>query len=611
MQLDRLSKKLEGISDASQKGRRVRDLFQMMTNCKELWFEAYANIYSNEGAITMGVNRNTLDGFSEERVDAIIDKLKRKKYKFRPVRRVYIPKHSGKKRPLGILIGDDKLVQEVVRILLERIYEPIFSNHSHGFRPNRSCHTALKQIERVWTGVKWYIEYDIENFFNNMNHEIMVHLLEKRIDDRRLINLIKGMLRAGYLEDWVYCPTYSDTPQGGGVSPILSSVYLHELDTFMEHAIKEFHRGKLKRPNPEYTRLQARKKRVRKKIDLVGKRPELMEEYRELGRIQRTIPSRDPHDEGYRRLRYCRYADDLAMGVIGSREDAIRIMNDTKTFIEGELKLRFAEDKTRIVPARQGMEFLSYKIRSVTTDKVIKVRIHGTYNTKRTVRERVRIEVPDGKAQEFCQKCGYGDWQKMIPIHRNGLMNLSDTEIILVYNCELRGLANYYSLAKDMKFKLNRLEYMSNYSLFKTLAAKHKTRKPQIIGKLRRGNEYIHKYNVKGEDRTLKVFQLKHMTKADNRGDIDRIPSLLYLTLAKNELVKRIDKRQCEYCGRKNVPLTVHHVRKLKDLRTNKALSQWQKAMIARNRKTLTICADCHKLLHAGRLPDKRYHEYA
>ena len=260
MQLDRLSRKLEGISDASQKGRRVRDLFQMMTNCKELWFEAYANIYSNEGAITTGVNRNTLDGFSEERVDAIIDKLKRKKYKFRPVRRVYIPKHSGKRRPLGILIGDDKLVQEVARILLERIYEPIFSNHSHGFRPDRSCHTALKQIERVWTGVKWYIEYDIEDFFNNMNHEIMVHLLEKKIDDRRFINLIKGMLRAGYLEDWIYYPTYSGTPQGAGVSPILSSVYLHELDIFIEHAVKEFHVGKLKRSNPEYTRLQARKK---------------------------------------------------------------------------------------------------------------------------------------------------------------------------------------------------------------------------------------------------------------------------------------------------------------------------------------------------------------
>ena len=160
MQLDRLIKKLEGISDASEKGRKVKDLFKTMTNCKELWFEAYGNIYSNQGAITKGVNENTLDGFSLQRVEEIIDKLKRKEYKFTPVRRIYIPKSNGKRRPLGIQVGDDKLIQEAVKILLERVYEPIFCDNAHGFRPNRSCHTALRSIKRTWTGVKWYIARD-------------------------------------------------------------------------------------------------------------------------------------------------------------------------------------------------------------------------------------------------------------------------------------------------------------------------------------------------------------------------------------------------------------------------------------------------------------------
>jgi RNA-directed DNA polymerase len=223
MQFDRLNRKLEGITDASIKGNRVKDLFQLMTNNKEIWFEAYANIYSNKGAITKGVNDNTLDGFSEERIEGIMEQLKQKRYRFTPAKRVYIPKrNSRKKRPLGVPTGDDKLVQEVVRILLERIYEPIFSEHSHGFRPNRSCHTALEHIRKKWTAIKWFIEFDIKSFFDSMSHEVMISLLEKKIDDKQFIKLIRCMLKAGYLEEWKYYPTYSGTPQGGIVSPILT-----------------------------------------------------------------------------------------------------------------------------------------------------------------------------------------------------------------------------------------------------------------------------------------------------------------------------------------------------------------------------------------------------
>jgi len=199
MQFARLNRKLEGISDASGKGRPVKDLLKIMVNCRELWIEAYANIYSNKGAITKGVNENTLDGFSWKRVDKIIEKLRNKKYRFAPAKRIYIPKANGKKRPLGISIGNDKLVMEVVRILLERVYEPIFSEKSHGFRPHRSCHTALEHIQKYWTGVKWFLEFDIREFFSSMDHEIMIQLLGKRIEDRRFIGLIRCMLKAGYM----------------------------------------------------------------------------------------------------------------------------------------------------------------------------------------------------------------------------------------------------------------------------------------------------------------------------------------------------------------------------------------------------------------------------
>ena len=188
----------------------------------------YANIYSNAGAMTKGVGDNTLDGFAEERVNNLIKMLKARQYRFTPVRRTYIPKKDGKVRPLGIPTGNDKLVQEVFRILLEQVYEPVFSENSHGFRPNKSCHTALKQVKDKWTGMKWIVEIDIKSFFDSISHEKLVEILEKKIDDKRTVSVIKGMLKAGYMEDWKYNSTYSGTPQGGIISPILANIRSEE-----------------------------------------------------------------------------------------------------------------------------------------------------------------------------------------------------------------------------------------------------------------------------------------------------------------------------------------------------------------------------------------------
>jgi group II intron reverse transcriptase/maturase len=607
MQFDRLNRRLEGISNASLKEYPVRNLYRLMY-MPEIWYEAYANIYSNEGAITKGVNENTLDGFSKARIDRIIKALQEGTYRFTPVRRVYIPKRVGnKKRPLGIPTGDDKLVQEVARIILERIYEPIFSGNSHGFRPARSCHTALEQIRQHWTGIKWFIEFDIEGFFSNMDHKIMVKLLEKRIDDRRFTKLIEGMLKAGYLEDWTYHPTYSGTPQGGIVSPILSNIYLHELDIFMKELEKEFTKGKVRKVNPEYTYFALRKGDIRREIDQTGKRPELIETLKELDRESKKLQPKDFHDENYKRLRYCRYADDFILGIIGTKDEAREIMENVKNFLASELNLRTASDKTGISSGKEGTQFLSYSISMYSTDKLVRIKVKGRYTKRRTVSNRVALRVPDGKAQNFCQRYGYGNWQTNKPTHRPILYQSSDLEIISTYNAELRGLANYYCLAGDVKIKLGKLEYMSNYSLFHTLAARHKTKKPKILNKLKRGNEYAHRYDVKGEHRMIKVFRLKHMDRKPKNWDVDKELNTICLTSPRNELVKRLNCEICEYCGRNDLPLESHHVRKVKDLRDRPNLKKWEEVMIARNRKTLVICSECHDLLHAGKLPDSRY----
>ncbi len=333
MELDRLIKKLELLEKVTVTGRKITELHHVM-NYPEIWYEAYANIYSNKGAMTAGIDEDTLDGMSHKRIKKIIKDLSEGTYRCKPVRRVYIPKKNGKLRPLGIPSGTDKMVQEVCKTILERIYEPIFLDYSHGFRPNRSCHTALEQVKRIWSGSKWFIEFDIKGFFDNMSHDIMIGLLEKKIEDKRFIKIIKGMLKAGYLEDWTYHNTYSGTPQGGIISPILSNIYLHELDCYVERLIGKFSKGKKRPMNPEYQRIGNLKNRLRKKMRQQGKTPELEMQFLEADKLQKEIPRGDMFSKDYKRLRYCRYADDFIIGVIGSKEEAEHIKQKVVGFLK-------------------------------------------------------------------------------------------------------------------------------------------------------------------------------------------------------------------------------------------------------------------------------------
>src|SRR6266496_5283411 len=331
-------RRLEALGTISQQGKRVNGLFRLMEN-PILWHEAYANIYANRGALTKGVDNVTLDGFSQQRVEAIIARLKAGTYHFKPVRRTYILKASGKKRPLGVSSGDDKLVQEVVRIILEQIYEPIFQDSSHGFRPGRSPHTALEHIKQEWTAVKWLVDMDLQSYFDTIPHDVLIALLEKKIEDKRFIRLIKAMLNAGHLEDWTYHTTYSGVPQGSIVSPILANVVLHELDLFMKSLKERFDAGRDRKPNTDYVHYSDKINRLRRKYEtLKGKETnkkqlqEIKRAIQHLKQQRRTIPSGDPFDPEYQRLHDCRYADDFGVGIIGSKADAEAVRQQIKRY---------------------------------------------------------------------------------------------------------------------------------------------------------------------------------------------------------------------------------------------------------------------------------------
>jgi len=605
-------RRLEALATISQQGKRINGLFRLMLN-PIVWHEAYANIYANEGAITKGVDHVTLDGFSEQRVNTIITQLRNGSYRFQPVRRVYIPKKQGKQRPLGISSGDDKLVQEVARIILERIYEPIFEDSSHGFRPGRSPHTALQQIGRVWQSIKWLVDMDIRDYFNTIPHDLLMSLLSKKIEDKRFLRLIQAMLDAGYLEDWTYHTTYSGVPQGSIVSPILANIVLHELDLFMKDLKGRFDEGKYRRKNPPYASYNEYIRRLRKKWDTLKGKEEaapllqgIKQEIRRVDRLRKSIPSRDPFDDGYKRLYYCRYADDFCIGIIGSYADAERVRQEVKHFIENSLKLTIAEEKSHIRHSKEGARFLGYWVKTYSGDRVIKVKCGPRHTTRKSVCERIQVHIPPEKPQQFCVSKKYGNYDTMKAIHKREFAQLSDAEIILAYNGELRGLANYHALAVGAKGKLNKLARIQRVSLFKTLANKHKTSVNKIAKRLKRDDGYA--LIVKGEHqtRTIRVFLLKDLKPPDaNNPRLDTMFNSLTLTLNRSELIRRLNAQKCEYCESTEGPFEVHHIRKMKDVAQGKAL--WQKMMAARNRKTLILCLHCHQRLHAGTLPEKEY----
>lgn len=612
---ERTSRALAGVSKATlQKGVRIKHLFKIMTHHPELWMSAYARIHANRGAVTEGVNQNTLDGMSMERITNLIALLKEGKYEPKPVRRVYIPKKNGKTRPLGIPTGDDKLVQEVARMLLELVYEPAFSTSSHGFRSGRSCHTALTEVKETWLGTKWIVDMDISGFYDNIDHEKLIDILAKKIDDSRFIALIKSFLRAGYLEDWKFHGTYSGTPQGGIVSPILANIFLNELDRFVEKQCEAFKKGDRRKWNPAYNQITAQIRRLRDELHhakkyggfLPGFESEAKEALTRLENERRQITCLDCNDDGYKRLRYIRYADDFALAVTGKKEDAEQIKATVSRFLNEELGLGVAEEKSGIRHIKEGFNFLGYYVRGQRDAKrTVKARCgyrnDGTsfYGVKRTLTATIGLEVPKEKIWEFCRKHGY--LKGGIPHHRPYLLQQSDLDIVTTYNAEMRGFANYYALAPASRLSV--MEWAGVHSLFKTLTAKHKSSFKKMRAKLKAGDEHILRERVNGKLKQVKVFKVKHRSGKPSYNDLDRRPNILALAKRHAEVIDRLAREQCEYCGQKGGHLEVHHIRRLKDVRTKPNQQEWEKLMCAIRRKTMVLCLGCHTQLHNGGLP--------
>ena len=359
---------------SNESSYKYERLYRILFN-EQMFLVAYQRIHAKPGNMTPGTDRQTEDGMSIDKVHALIDSLKSEVYSPKPARRVYIPKKSGKLRPLGIPTFADKLVQEVVRMVLEAIYEGYFEWTSHGFRPHKSCHTALKSLQNNFNGTKWFIEGDIKSFFDNINHDVLIGILAERINDERFLRLIRKFLKAGYMEQWEYKNSYIGTPQGGIISPILANIYLDKLDKFMRNYINVFNKGKARVRNPEYKRVANRKdKRVKKLKNETDeqKKEALRREIAILHREMQQLPATLDMDENFKRMRYVRYADDFLICVIGSKEDCVKAKGDIKTFLQDTLKLELSDEKTLITNSHDAAKFLGFDVTVRSTDKTRK-----------------------------------------------------------------------------------------------------------------------------------------------------------------------------------------------------------------------------------------------
>jgi len=379
------------IRNRGSRGLPLENLYRQLYN-PNLYLTAYGRIYRNAGATTPGTIAETVDGMSLAKIDTIIEALRFERYRWTPVKRTYIPKKNGKLRPLGLPTWSDKLLQEVLRLLLEAYYDVQFSDRSHGFRPRRGCHTALTEIYHGWVGTKWLIEGDIRGCFDNLDHTVLVSILAENIHDHRFLALIRSLLAAGYLEDWRFHETLSGSPQGGIVSPILSNIYLDKLDRFVEEMLcPTYQQGERRCPNPAYVRLRSQRQRLKKQGHY--------EEARALFRQMQQLPSLDPADPDYRRLRYVRYADDTLLGFIGPRHEAEAIKRQLQAFLRDTLKLELSEEKTLIThAASQAARFLGYEIAVLTDDEK---RDRRGY---RSINGQIGLTAPSTVAQDACRR---------------------------------------------------------------------------------------------------------------------------------------------------------------------------------------------------------------
>lgn len=597
--MEKSERVLKALSDHSQSSDYKYERLYRYLFSEEMFAVAYQRIYAKQGNMTPGTDGKTIDEMSLERIERLIVSLKDESYQPHPARRVYIPKKNGKKRPLGIPSFEDKLVQEVVRLLLEAIYEGHFEGTSHGFRPHRSCHTALGMIQKSFAGAKWFIEGDIKGFFDNIDHNVLISILRERISDERFLRLIRKFLNAGYVEDWKYNKTYSGTPQGGIVSPILANIYLDKFDKYIKEYAAKFRKGDRRSINPDYWRLNNKKTRLKQKLQKTSDeqmRKSYLYEIAQLSKQMLSTPHKDAMDADFRRLQYVRYADDFLISVIGSKSECETIKADITQFMRDRLKLELSDEKTLITHAQDKAKFLGYEIFIRKSDAVKRNKdgvLKRDFNGAVVLSLNsavIQKKLTEYNAMEVRNIDGKDIWWSK---PRRFMTPMKPEDILAQYNTEIRGLYNYYSLAMNVSKECASFAFIMKMSMFKTLGWKLNTSARKVRQKYQKDKDFVIPYNDAKGKQKYRVFYNEGFKKRNAQFDVDydKLPQTMYVPYP--SLVERLKDGRCELCGKEG-KVVMHHVRNLTKL---KGCNEWEKLMLKRHRKTLVVCEDCNSTI--------------
>jgi group II intron reverse transcriptase/maturase len=536
----------------------------------------------------------------EHLIKRLADKLQREEFQPTPVRRVYIPKSNGKKRPLGIPTIQDRIVQSALKMLLEPIYEQDFRQASHGFRPRRSTITALRQVSLRFPRSTWIIEGDITGCYDNIHHGRLLSILRQRLQDEKLLRLIYSFLKAGYLEQWIYHRSYSGTPQGGIVSPLLANVYLHELDKFMEDTLKanppaesrsktNGRRTKESRKTENrITKLRSWLKTGRKwnnwykreEGNLLSEeeRQQIIKELKELEKEQRKTSSLKT-----RSIRgYSRYADDYLITLQQhSKAEAEEVRRRVGEYLKSELKLEQSEEKTLITHPAKMVKFLGYNLKS-----------------KGGRRKGLRLEIPKVAVENLLNKV-----EKLCELH-----HIEETDLILKVNQLIRGWMNYYRYASSPQRTFSDIASKVFWHVSHYLATKNKT---SITAILKRYYKTVTKNGrtrttlskmVGGKEVELWLFppRTEKIDRWEGNTEIDEIPQTTHEWVTGRSIERRLEalkeaNYKCQECETTD-NLEVHHIGGLRGYRGIKDLAE-----AGRTKRLIVLCQECHlKVGHGG-----------
>ena len=579
------------IRKRGQRGLPITDAYRLLYQ-RDLSLHAYGKLYRNQGAMTPGGTPETVDGMSLEKIDAIINALRTERYRWTPVRRTYVPKRNGKRRALGLPPWSDKLLQEVIRAILDAYYEPQFSTRSHGFRPHRGCHPALRDVMQHGRATKWLIEGDLCACFDRIDHSVLLRILHERFHDNRFLRLIRGLLQAGYLEMWTFHATDSGVPQGGVASPILSNLVLDRLDKYVEaHLIPAYTRVHRRKTNPPYVTLTQQVSEARKQGN--------WQRVRMLRHQAQRMPSRDPDDPNFRRLWYFRYADDILLGLTGTKREAVAIKHALAASLRNELHLERSDEKTLVTHAREDhATFLGYALHVLHENR------KHDHRRQRCMNGSIGLRVPRRVLQ--AKRAKYLRRGKPQPLPQRTL----DTaySIVAQYQAEWRGLVQYYRMAYNLHV-LQYLKHTMEVSLVQTLAKKYRTTCRKIYRR--------YGASIQTEDGVYKVLRVTlerpppkpplttyfgGVSLRWNKWVRINEASTIPLWSGRSEVVERLLAQTCALCGA-HEQIEVHHIRKLADLapKGHLPVASWKRRMAARQRKSLVVCRRCHEHIQYGR----------